>query len=410
VGKTVETYIVDKKKRMITDSRFIKNAILKIQVETPGTDACFSKKAAPVLYKNYQGGLVLGTQQYLPDQQWCILTEIDVREAFQPASAFRTQIIFLLIILAFFIVFFVKSAGKKFIAPITMLRDAALKVARGSYDVQVANSSQDEIGELSVTFNQMTKILASTTTQLREKNKLLQAQKEELKKFDQLKSEFVSTVSHELRTPMTIIKESIAQLLEEENMPRPEKNLLLNMAINNINRLANLINNLLDLSKIEAGKVELHKQKFNLVNLIQEVCKGFELPARQKGIDIRWKASAEAIEVFADPDKLTQVFLNLVGNSMKFVQKGYIEISALSENNHIKCIVADTGPGIGKDDLQKVFNKFQQFGHQASGGVKGTGLGLSICKGLIDLHGGDIWVESEAGEGTRFIFTLPNGQ
>ena len=408
MAKTVETYIVDKKKRMITDSRFVKNAILKTQVETSATQACFAQKPSSVMYKNYQAHWVLGTQQYLPDQQWCILTEIGAQEAFQPVSTFRNQIVIILVILILFILFFVKSAGQRFIAPITMLRDAALKVARGNYDVQIQSPSQDEIGELSSTFNQMTKILASTTTQLLEKNKLLENQKEQLKKFDQLKSEFVSTVSHELRTPMTIIKESIAQLLEEENIPRQEKNLLLTMAINNINRLANLINNLLDLSKIEAGKVELHKQKFNLANLVQEVCKIFEAAAHKKGIAIRWASSPETIEIFADRDKLTQVFMNLIGNSMKFVEKGYIEVAAIAEDTHVKCIVADTGPGITKENLQKVFNKFQQFGHQAAGGVKGTGLGLSICKGLIDLHGGEIWVESEAGRGTSFIFTLPS--
>ena len=407
MAKTAETYIVDKKKRMITDSRFVKNAILKIKVETPGTEACFSQKPSPVIYKNYQGSVVLGTQQYLPDQQWCILTEVDAQEAFRPVSTFRNRIVVLVIILIFVILFFVKFSGKSFVEPITKLRDAALKVARGNYDVQTESKSQDEIGELSQTFNQMTKILASTTSQLREKNKLLENQKEQLKKFDQLKSEFVSTVSHELRTPMTIIKESISQLLEEENISPEEKKMLLIMAINNITRLANLINNLLDLSKIEAGKIELHKQKFDLVKLIEEVCKNFEAAAHKKGIEIRSRFSQESIEIFADPDKLTQIFMNLIGNSMKFVDKGFVEVSASLENDHVKCAVADTGPGISKENLPKVFSKFQQFGRADAGGVKGTGLGLSICKGLIELHQGKIRVESEVGQGARFIFTLP---
>jgi len=411
MAKTVETYIVDKKKRMITDSRFIKDTILKTKVETPGTEACFKQKPSPILYKNYQGRLVLGTQQYLPDQQWCILTEVDERESFQPILNFRNQILVLLIVLIFVIVFFVGFSEKSFVEPITGLRTAAWKVARGNYDVQIDSKAKDEIGELAQAFNQMTKILHSTTTQLREKNKLLEAQKAELKKFDQLKSEFVSTVAHELRTPMTIIKESIAQLLEEENISKDEKKTLLTMAINNINRLANLINNLLDLSKIEAGKVELHKQKFNLVKLVREVCKAFEAPARKKGIEVRYNFPDEDLEIVADPDKLTQIFMNLVGNSMKFVEKGHVEISGVWESTFIRCAVTDSGPGISKENLQKVFSKFQQFGGPNAGGVKGTGLGLSICKGLIDLHQGEIWVESELGKGTSFFFTLPqNGR
>lgn len=406
MAKTVETYIVDKKKRMITDSRFIKNSILKTQVDTAGTAACFDKKSAPKIYKNYQGHPVLGTQRYLPDQQWCILTEIDVSEAFQPVSTFRNLIVVMLVILIIFIIFFVNTSSRSFVKPITSLRDASVKVARGNYEVQMEITSRDEIGELAQTFNQMAKILESTTNQLRDKNKLLEAQKEQLKKFDQLKSEFVSMVSHELRTPLTIIKESMSQLLEEGSTSAEERQMLLNMAINNINRLANMINNLLDLSKIEAGKIELHKQNFNLVKLAQDVCRNFEVAARKKGLSVRTRSSEDPIEIYADADKLTQVFLNLIGNSIKFVEEGSIEVSLVKEAGQVVCTVADTGPGISKDDLQKVFSRFQQFGHKDAG-VKGTGLGLSICKGLVDLHQGNIWVESELGKGTRFIFTLP---
>lgn len=408
LGETTETYIVDKKKRMISQSRFVADSILQTKVVTDGARTCFDGYDAPPVYTNYQGREVLGVQKFLPDQQWCIITEIDINEAFAPVYAFRNQIFIVAGVLSVLILFFVQQAGRVFIGPIKKLSHASLKVARGNYEVEVASDSKDELGDLTQSFMQMTKILKSTTTQLKEKNQILEEQKEQLKKFDELKSEFVSTVSHELRTPMTIIKDSIAQLREDHNdIPDDERKMLLDMALRNINRLGNLINNLLDLSKIEAGKVEIQKELMDIVALSKEVCFGFDQQAKKKGIEMKLKASKDRIMVEADRDKITQVMLNLIGNSMKFVDKGHVELNVIDEPGRVVCAIIDTGRGISRDDLQKVFNKFQQFGKKSGAGVKGTGLGLSICKGLVDLHGGEIWVESELGKGSKFVFTLP---
>jgi len=404
LGGTAETYLVDNENFMITESRFVEDAVLKVQVDTEGTKACFENRKAPKIYRNYMGNLVLGVQRYLPDEQWCLLTEIDAGEAFAPVIVFRNRILVVLGCLVIIVVILVHLSGRTFILPIVQLRDASLKVARGDYQAQVDINDEDELGELAKAFNQMTKILGNTTSQLREKNKILEEQKEELKKFDQLKSEFVSMVSHELRTPMAIIKGSISQLLEEAKGETKE---LLEIALRNINRLVNLINNLLDLSKIEAGKIELHREKVNIAAIIRDVCLGFQPEARRKNIEIRYRASRENIEADIDKDKIIQVFINLTNNALKFVDKGYIELSVEEQPSRIVCAVTDTGKGISREDQQKVFNKFQQFGRKSSAGVKGTGLGLSICKGLIELHGGDIWLESEEGKGAKFLFSLP---
>ncbi len=410
LGATTETYLIDKDYHMITESRFLNNVVLRLQVVNPATQACFSGTKGLHVYKNYMGKEVFGVQTYLPDQEWCLLTEMDLKEALQPIIVFRNRTFIVFGCLVLFIIIFGLLARSTFIHPIVSLRDASMKVACGDYSVQTDMKSHDELGELAKSFDEMTRFLARTTSQLKEKNKILEQQKEELKRFDELKSEFVNMVSHELRTPMTVIKGSIHQLFDEISGTSSENTRhLMSMAINNIHRLNNLINNLLDLSKIETGKIELNKQLTNIVKLAKEVLFSFKPQAKEKDLTIRSVCVKDNILINIDADKITQVFLNLIGNAMKFVESGFVEVIIEERETLVQCCVADSGKGIAPTDLEKVFNKFQQFGHKPVKEVKGTGLGLSICKGLVEMHGGKIWVESAVGKGTKFFFTLPKG-
>jgi len=408
LGKTGETYIIDRQRLMITESRFTPDAVLSLEVNTKGSQACSAEKNGPTSYRNYRDRNVLGVQKYLPDQQWCVLTEIETREALAPVIVFRNRVIIVFLALIPLVLFLVHLASRAFVVPILEIRDASLQVARGDYQAVASVKNQDEIGDLARAFNQMTKVLAMTTSQLKEKNKILEKQKEELKKLDQLKSEFVSMVSHELRTPMSIIKGSLSQLLDENTRNTKEiTEKLLHLSLGNVNRLTTMVNDLLDLSKIEAGKVELRKTPIDITSVIREVCLSFEKQAKDHDLEIRTRFSKEELIIEADRDKMIQVFINLIGNSLKFVKNGFIEVSAEDRGDCLRCMVEDSGPGISQDDMVKVFSKFQQFGHKSDLGTKGTGLGLSISKGLVELHGGKIWLESEEGIGTKFIFELP---
>ncbi len=409
LGRTAETYLVDEDGLMLTASRFDEKAVLRRKVKTPAVEACFSGRPVPPIYTSYLGRRVLGVAQYLPDPRWCLVTEMDASEAFRPVLLFRNRMVVLVALLALLILWTARSFGLRLVRPILELRDASLKVARGDYTVEAPMGSHDEVGEMARAFNQMTKILESTTRQLAEKNRVLERQKEELKKLDELKSEFVSMVSHELRTPLAIIKGSVEQLLAETPQDAGgDARELLEMALRSIHRLQNMINNLLDLSKIEAGRMELQKESCDLTALAGEVCRGFEGPAAKKGIAVRTRFSSSPIEACVDRDKIIQVFMNLVGNALKFVEKGSVEVRIDDGEETVVCAVADTGPGISQYDMDRVFKKFQQLGRRAGfGGSKGTGLGLSISKGLVELHGGRIWLESSLGKGTTFYFTLP---
>ncbi|MGD0336035.1 MAG: PAS domain S-box protein [Candidatus Omnitrophota bacterium] len=230
---------------------------------------------------------------------------------------------------------------------------------------------------------------------------------EVLKRLNQIKSDFVSIVSHELRTPLSITKEALSLVLDRIPGEINEKqSRILNTAKSSIDRLANIINELLDVSKIEAGKTEMKIKLLDIVAIIKQVISGFERQAKEKNLKLETDFSASKIEIYADSDKIVQIFTNLVNNAIKFTEKGSIKISAKKLEDKIECAVSDTGIGISQDSLPKVFDKFQQFSRVIGPGEKGTGLGLSIVKGLVDMHEGDIRVESQLGKGTKFTLTL----
>jgi signal transduction histidine kinase len=239
------------------------------------------------------------------------------------------------------------------------------------------------------------------------KDELERANKE-LQKIDQLKSDFVSTVSHELRTPLTVTREAISQVLDGVcGQTNKKQKQFLSMSIKGIDRLARLIDNLLDISKIEARKIKLKRELIDIVSLAKEVNSNFALAFQNKGLDTKYNFSKDKIELYVDKDRIAQVFVNLMSNALKFTPAGYIEISVIDKENVVECAVSDTGIGISDDELPKVFSKFEQFSLEFESPKKGTGLGLAISKGIIELHRGKIWVESKLGQGTKISFTLP---
>ncbi|MBI4373250.1 MAG: PAS domain-containing protein [Deltaproteobacteria bacterium] len=228
--------------------------------------------------------------------------------------------------------------------------------------------------------------------------------------LDQMKDEFVSVTSHELRTPLTVIREGVSLVLDGllgAVTDRQKK--FLSVTLKDIDRLKRIIDDLLDVSKIEAGKVQLKKEKVDLISLAKGVADSFQSRAQSKGLEIKTEFFTQSLEMELDQDKIIQVFTNLIGNAFKFTEKGHVEISVRENGNFAECGVTDTGPGMSPDDLPILFSKYKQLGQKKVAKEKGTGLGLVISKEIVKLHGGDIWAESELGKGTRFAFTLSKG-
>ncbi len=232
---------------------------------------------------------------------------------------------------------------------------------------------------------------------------------EERKRLQNLQQEFVSTASHELRSPMTVIREGVSQVLEGlRGEVNDSQRRALSLALNAIDRLGRIIDELLDMSKIESGKVALKRERIDLAALIREAGATFQSLANDRGLDLRITTPAGPVMLYADRDRLTQVLINLINNSFKFTEKGHIQITVSAKNGEAQCSIADTGIGLEGADVEKIFNKFEQLGQVSVTGEKGTGLGLSICRGIVELHKGRIWAESAGpGQGTRVTFALP---
>ena len=261
--------------------------------------------------------------------------------------------------------------------------------------------AKDELDIQSWGLNKTNEAIKLLYKELEEKTKRLQ-------ELDKLKSNFISAVSHELRTPLTVTKEGICLVLDgipgEINEKQKE---ILAVARDNVDRLTRMINNLLDISKIEAGKIELKRELVDVISLAKQIVSSLELKTKEKGLELKTAFAERRIDAYIDIDRIVQVFTNLIWNAIKFTKDGYVEVSVRDKDDEVECVVADTGIGISKENLPQVFSKFQQFSRAEGPGEKGTGLGLSITKEIVEMHKGRIWVDSEFGKGTQFTFTLP---
>ena len=234
-----------------------------------------------------------------------------------------------------------------------------------------------------------------------------------LKELDKMKSDFVSNVSHELRTPLTSIKGSVDNMLDSIAGPLNEKQTrYLTRIKSNADRLARLINDLLDLSRIEAGKIDLRPTSLSLVTLITEVAESLRPVAADKLINLEILCHDTSVTAWADRDKITQILMNLIGNALKFTPlHGKITLAIeRNDSEWVQVSVTDTGPGIPLEEINKIFDKFYQIPQVSEWKATGTGLGLAISKALVEMHGGRIWVEGEEGRGSTFSFTLPAQQ
>ncbi|GKS57000.1 hypothetical protein YTPLAS18_05270 [Nitrospira sp.] len=258
-------------------------------------------------------------------------------------------------------------------------------------------------------YHELGTLTASLEQRVEERTAEIQSANARLQELDKLKSAFVSIVSHELRTPMTAIRGYIDNMLDGLAGPLTEKQgHYLNRVKVNADRLTHMIAELLDLSRIEAGKVELSLSEVDLRTLAIDVLDEFQRMAQDKGVTVAM-AAPETVPLFSgDRNKLHQVLTNLVGNALKFTpSEGRVEVSlSQPEPGILQVDVTDTGFGIPAEELPRIFEKFFR-GHTVPPEARGAGLGLAIVRTLIELHGGRVWVESTVGAGSRFSFRLP---
>jgi signal transduction histidine kinase len=275
------------------------------------------------------------------------------------------------------------------IRPLKELMRGIRSISKDRQSEPLKIHSKDELGELAAAFNEMAA---------------------RLRHEEQMRSDFISMLSHEIRTPLTSIRESVNMIEEEVMGPiNPRQHKFLEIAGTEIGRICDLLNHLMQASRLEPGALKLHHEPVDTYSLVAACIASLRPTAEAKQVQLTSEILPETPDVLGDAQYLRQVFLNLIGNAIKFSDpeaKIWVRVGALDKRNRLTFSVVDTGPGILEEDLDKLFNKFYR-GTSAREHLDGVGLGLSITKNIVEAHGGTIWVESQVGKGTTFSFTLP---
>ncbi len=361
-----------------------------------------------------------------------IVVRLDAERTYAQVVAQRNRTIMIVIFLIpIAIVLTYLMVNKLVRQPVESLAEKAKRFAEGDMSISVEVKTEDEIGILGKTFNYMVESVSSFSKKLEAEVKrktallnertrlltLLERANKDLRELDKLKSTFLANMSHELRTPMNAIIGYTDLIIDGVDGPiNEEQEKSLRKVSTNARHLLQLINDVLDISKIEAGKMKLSPKEIDLKWLVESALPTFEPQMKLKGLTLTIDIPDGLSLIYGDEDRIREIFINLLSNAMKFTDKGGITISAKLSERAIKpgeppmfmeICVEDTGIGIKEEDLGKIFDKFVQADLTTVRQYEGTGLGLSIARGLVSLHKGVIWVTSKVGEGSKFCFTLP---
>ncbi len=366
-----------------------------------------------------QGTEVLSAFQSVDPPGWWVFVEEPLSEAFAPIQAAISRTVSLLLVFLLVAVGTSVLLARNLVRPIESIQAAAASIGSGALNQRIEISSHDELGALAEEFNRMaarleahyadlehevqarTSELAAALTKLDEKSRELEAASHH-------KSEFLANMSHELRTPLNAIS-GFSQVLRRQlfggiNEKQAE---YLDDILASAHHLRSLIDDVLDLSKVEAGQIELRIAPFSLPQALERGIVIVRERATKGDVRVSLSVDPNVDTIVGDERRITQVVFNLLSNAVKFTPPGgTVDIAAAQVDGEVRISVSDSGPGIPPEDRERIFEEFQQ----AAAGKEqreGTGLGLALSKRLVELHGGRIWVESQPGTGSTFVFALP---
>ena len=376
---------------------------------TPG-----GAKPKGMVTRNLQGKKVFSSHALIPGLDWAVFIERPVEEAYEPlyASMLRTSSLLLIGLgMALLASLFV---ARRVVRPLRTLRQGVERIGSGELGFRLNLKSGDEMEILAEEFNKMTAALqeayANLEHKVAERTQELVIANQKLDEATRHKSAFLAGTSHELRTPLNAIIGFSEVLLDPSlKVTEEEQKQFLTDILYSGKHLLKLINEILDLSKIEAGRMELQVEPASVPNVLEVVQSTVRPLANKKAIELTVQSDSVSAPVSMDVSRIKQVLLNLVGNAIKFTPEGgRVWVKASAVNGKVQVEVGDTGPGIPQEEQEQIFLEFQQV-KSVTGGDKpeGTGLGLALAKKFIEMHGGKLWVESEVGKGSRFLFTLP---
>lgn len=403
MGETGEVYLVNRDKIMLTESRFIENAPLKLLVDTEPVQRIIENGKEMVgIYKDYRGQLVVGASMDLPEYNWILLAETNKKEAFSPLKMLGIVALILGVVGAagvtsLGIVFAVSTSR-----PILDLTKATERLAGGDLEHRVKVTRTDEIGSLANSFNAMSEELERVIREHVQAEKELKRYSGELKRSNEELQHFAYVASHDLQEPLRMIS-SYLQLIKRRYKGRLDADAdeFIDYAVDGASRLQTMINGLLEYSRVDRSGKSLEPADCGVI--LERAITNLKVAITESSAVITHDPLPT---VMADDTQLLHVFQNLIANAIKFRgnEPPHIHISVTRNENEWTFSVRDNGIGIDPEYNERLFNIFKRLHGREYPGI---GLGLSICKKIINRHGGKIWVESEPGKGATFYFTIP---
>jgi len=426
IGRTGNVVVVADNGRVVAHTRMKQVPELDLS-RLPVVEAVLAGEEGTMKgYTDELGRQVLGSYMPIRELGWGVLIQRPLADIDAEVGQLRTTIIWVTIAAVLLAVLAGWLMSRQIAKPIGQLASASKRVAQGDLSTPVDVKSSNEIGVLANSFNQMIVSLKKSRGELQQWGEELERKVEErtadleqrgqeladtnvrLEEASQHKSQFLANMSHELRTPLNSIIGYTKLMLDGlEGDINEEQKQDLQTVYNNSKHLLELINGLLDLSRIEAGKTVLSYEAFTISDLLSEVIPGMEQLAREKGLALTYSVTPDIDNLYADKAKTKQVLINILGNAIKFTNEGSVKLDVAETDNDFVFSVTDTGMGMKKEDLEAIFDSFKQVGPAQIAGYEGTGLGLAISKQFVEMQGGRIWAESEPGKGSTFTFTLP---
>ncbi|MEZ0576380.1 response regulator [Halodesulfovibrio aestuarii] len=354
---------------------------------------------------------------YQPENKWCVVTVINKKDLLRPYTKLIRDVRIVVAVMLFSVILLAFLSSNSLVKRISALKNAARKLSENDFDISLKKHANDEIGELEEAFSDASEKISSLTLSQKKLNENLERIVEErtdalhlaLQKAEsatKAKSEFLANMSHEIRTPINAIT-GLTYLMQQQDTPPKQKRYITKIEIAT-QSLSGIIDDILDYSKIEAGKLDLENTTFYLHDVMEKVSTIVGMKAADKELDFIVSYEPDVPMAYSgDPLRLAQIITNLTNNAIKFTEKGEVGVYITRvQKNHIRFEVRDTGIGLTKEEASRLFRSFSQADTSTTRKYGGTGLGLAISKQLVQLMGGYIWVKSEKDKGTSFFFTV----
>jgi len=311
-------------------------------------------------------------------------------------------------------VLFIYFANKHLTLPLNNLIKSSKELGRKKYnkvEITFNTEKRHELNTLAETFNTMSKDINTAFTEMKELHKIQEEQKKDLEEANKYKNDFLANMSHELKTPLNSINVISSVMMKNRKKLLNDEQVKNVSIINNCgNDLLYLINDVLDISKLEAGEIVLNMEQLDFKKIIYEIKDMFEPQTKEKNINFIFEYDSSIGDIYSDKHRIKQIIKNLLSNAIKFVKEGNVHFLVTNDNENVKIQVKDNGIGIPKDKLEHIFDRFKQADGSTSRQYGGTGLGLAICKELLTLLEGDVQVESEVNIGTSFVVSIPKNK